>query len=192
MPEPTEAPIEDSGHPCFFHVDNCLLRPYCCWEWDVRVASQWLISSNVQPESLHSVDHPPRPSLRPLFKQFQEVGEALFRSSLISLAWRRASCWWRSTGSVYFSLPSGLSFRSWTLRASWNLIPFRAKISSSSLSWIRGSTSCRKALISTPEGWPLRISIFQPRRKLPITHGVLYKTSSCLCSSSNTSRISCW
>ena len=23
-----------------FHVDNCLLRPYSCWEWDVRAASQ--------------------------------------------------------------------------------------------------------------------------------------------------------
>ena len=57
MPEPLEAPIEDSGHPCF-HVDNCLLRPYSCFEWDVRAASQWLISSDVQPESLHSVDHP--------------------------------------------------------------------------------------------------------------------------------------
>ena len=102
-----------------FHVDNCFLRPYSCWEWDVRAASQWLISSDVQPESLHSVDHPPRPSLRSLFKQLQEVG-ALFRSSLISLAWRRASSLWRSTGSVYSSLPSGLSFRSWTLRVSWS------------------------------------------------------------------------
>ena len=49
-----------------FHVDNCLLRPYSCWEFDVRAASQWLISSDVQPESLHFVDHPPRLSLRPL------------------------------------------------------------------------------------------------------------------------------
>ena len=49
-----------------FLVDNCLLRPYSCWEWDVRAASQWLISSHVQPESLHSVDHPSRPSLCPL------------------------------------------------------------------------------------------------------------------------------
>ena len=62
-----------------FHVDNCLLRPYSCWEWDVRAASQWLISSDVQPESLHSVDHPPRPSLRPLFKQLQEVGDGLVK-----------------------------------------------------------------------------------------------------------------
>ena len=54
---------------------------------------------------------------------------------------------------MYSSLPSGLSFRSWTLIASWNLIPLRAKISSSSLSWIRGSTSSRKALTSTPEGY---------------------------------------
>ena len=100
-------------------------------------------------------------------------GMALFRSSLISLAWRRASCLWRSTGSVYSSLPSGLSSRSWTLRASWNLIPLKAKISSSSWSWIRGSTSCRKALTSSPEGWPSGIYICQPRRKLPITHGVL-------------------
>ena len=60
-----------------FHVDNCLLRPYSCWEWDVRAASQWLISSDVQSESLHSVDHPLRPSLRPLFKQLQEVGDGL-------------------------------------------------------------------------------------------------------------------
>ena len=94
---------------------------------------------------------------------------ALFRSSLIWLTWRRASCLWRSTGSVYSSLPFGLSLRSWILRASWNLIPLRAKISSSSLSCIRGSTSCRKVLTSTPEGWPSGVSICQPRRKLPIT-----------------------
>ena len=81
-----------------FHVDYCLLRSYSCWEWDVRAASQWLIFSDVQPESLHSVDHPTRPSLCPIFEQLQEVGMALFRSSLISLAWRRASCLWRSTG----------------------------------------------------------------------------------------------
>ena len=60
-----------------FDVDNCLLRPYTCLEWDVRAASQWLLSSDVQPESLHSVDHPPRLSLRPLFKQLQEVGDGL-------------------------------------------------------------------------------------------------------------------
>ena len=60
-----------------FHVDNYLLRPYSCWEWDVRAASQLLISSDVQPESLHSVDHPPRPSLCPLLKQLQEVGNGL-------------------------------------------------------------------------------------------------------------------
>ena len=60
-----------------FHVDYCLLRPYSCWEWDVRAASRWLISSDVQPKSLHSVDHPPRPSLRPLFKQLQEVGDGI-------------------------------------------------------------------------------------------------------------------
>ena len=60
-----------------FQVDNCLLRPYSCWGWDVRAASQWLISSDVQLESLHSVDHPPRSSLRPLFKQLQEVGDGL-------------------------------------------------------------------------------------------------------------------
>ena len=188
MPEPPEAPIP------VFHVDNCLLRPYSCWEWDVRAASQWLISSDVLPESLHSVDHPPRPL--PLCVHFSSSskrwGMALFRFSLISLACRRASCLWRSTGSVYSSLPSGLSFRSWTLKASWNLIPMRAKISSSSLSLIRGSTSCRKALTSTPKGWPSGISICQPRRKLPVTHGVLLKTSSCLCCSSNTFRISCW
>ena len=60
-----------------FHVDYCLLRPYSCWEWDIRAASQWLISSDIQPESLHSVDHPPRPSQPPLFKQLQEVGDGL-------------------------------------------------------------------------------------------------------------------
>ena len=91
-----------------FHVDYCLLRPYSCWEWDVRVASQWLISSDVQPESLYSVEHPPQPSLCPLFKQLQEVGMALFRSSLISFA----SCLWRSTGSVYSSLPPKLDIES--------------------------------------------------------------------------------
>ena len=172
MLEPLGAPTEDSGHPCF-HVDYCLLRLYSCWEWDVRAASQWLISKDVQPESLHYVDHPPRPFLCPLFEQLQGVGMALFRSSLISPAWTRASCLWRSTGSVYSSLPSGLSFRSWTLNASWTLMPLRAKISTSSLSWIQGSTSCIKAPTSTPEGWPSEISICQPHRKLPITHGVL-------------------
>ena len=120
--------------------------------------SQWLISSDVQPESLHSVHHPPRLSLCPLFEQLQEVGMALFRSSFISPAWRRASCLWRSTGSVYSSLPPGLSFRSWTLSASWNLMPLRAKDSSSSFSWIWGSISCTKALSSTPEGWLSEIS----------------------------------
>ena len=69
-----------------FHVFNCLLRPSSCWEWDLRAASQWLTSGDVQAESLHSVsvDHPARLSLHPLFKQLQEVGMALFRSSLIS------------------------------------------------------------------------------------------------------------
>ena len=104
----SERPSKTVAIPVF-HVDYCLLRPYSCWEWDVRVASQWLISSDVQLESLYSVDHPPRPCMRPLFKQHQEVGMALFRSSLISFA----SCLWRSTGSVYSSLPSWLSFRSW-------------------------------------------------------------------------------
>ena len=79
-------------------------------------------------------------------------GGGLFRSSLISIAWRRASCLLRSTGSVYSLLPSGLSFRSWTLRASWNLTPLRAKICSSSVSWIRGSTFSIKVLTPTPDG----------------------------------------
>ena len=153
-----------------FHVDHCLLRPYSCWEWDVRAASQWLIY--IQRVCILSTTHPD-----PLCVHFSSSsrrwGIALFRSSLITLAWRRASGLWCSTGSVYSSLPSGLSFRSWTLRASWNLIPLRAKISSSRLSWIRGSTSCIKALTSAPEGWPSGISICQPRKKLPITHGVL-------------------
>ena len=130
-----------------FHVDYCLPKHYSCWEWDVRAASQWLISSDVQPESLHSVDHPPRPCVH-FPSSSRRLGMALFISfdSLISLAWRRTSCLWRSTGSVYSSLPSGLSFRSWTLSTSRNLMLLRAKISSSSLSWIRGSISCIKAL----------------------------------------------
>ena len=57
-------------------------------------------------------------------------GKALSSASLISLAPRRASCLWRSTGSVYSSLPSGLPFRSWTLRASWNFTPLKATTSS--------------------------------------------------------------
>ena len=97
MPEPLGAPIESSGHPCF-QVDNCLLRPYSCWEWDVRAVSQWLITSDVQPLSLHSVDQPHGPSLCPLFEQLQEVGMAFFRFSLILLAWRRASCLWPAQG----------------------------------------------------------------------------------------------
>ena len=82
MPEPLEAPIENmqehSKRPSMTvailvsHVDYCLLRPYSCWEWDVRAASQWLITNDVQPESLHSVDHPSRPSLRSLFKSRKE------------------------------------------------------------------------------------------------------------------------
>ena len=55
------------------HIDNYLLGPYGCWKWDVRASSQWLISCNVQPEGLHSVNRPPRPSLCPLFEQLQEV-----------------------------------------------------------------------------------------------------------------------
>ena len=57
------------------HIDNCLLRPYGCRKWDVGAASQWLISSDVQPEGLHLVNYPPRTSLRPLFEQLQEMGD---------------------------------------------------------------------------------------------------------------------
>ena len=65
-----------------FHLDNCLLGPYGCWKWDVRAASQWLISCDVQPEGLHSVNRPPRPSVCPLFEQLQEVGDGLVKSLL--------------------------------------------------------------------------------------------------------------
>ena len=57
---PSKRPSKTVVTPVF-HVDSCLLRPYSCWEWDVRAASQWLLSSDVQPESLHSVDHHPDP-----------------------------------------------------------------------------------------------------------------------------------
>ena len=63
-----------------FHIDNCLLGPYGCWKWDVRAPSQWLISCDVQPEGLNSVDRPPRPSLCPLFEQPQEVGDGFIKS----------------------------------------------------------------------------------------------------------------
>ena len=63
-----------------FHTDNCLLGPYGCWKWDVRGPSQWLISCDVQPEGLHSVDRPPRASPCPLFEQLQEVGDGFVKS----------------------------------------------------------------------------------------------------------------
>ena len=62
-----------------FHIDNCLLGPYGCRKWDVGAASQWLISSDVQPEGLHLVNYPPRPSLRPLFEQLQEMGDGFVK-----------------------------------------------------------------------------------------------------------------
>ena len=62
-----------------FHSDNCLLRPYGCRRWDVGAASQWLISSDVQPEGLHLVNYPPRTSLRPLFEQLQEMGDGFVK-----------------------------------------------------------------------------------------------------------------
>ena len=63
-----------------FHIDNCLLGPYGCWKWDLRAPSQWLISCDVQPEGLHSVDRPPRPSLCPLFEQVQEAEDGCVKS----------------------------------------------------------------------------------------------------------------
>ena len=51
-----------------------------CWKWHVRAPSQWLISCDVQPEGLHSVNRPPRPSLCPLFEQLQEVGYGFVKS----------------------------------------------------------------------------------------------------------------
>ena len=63
-----------------FHIDNCLLGPYGCRKWDVGAASQWLISSDVQPKGLHLVNYPPRPSLCPLFEQLQEVGDGFVKS----------------------------------------------------------------------------------------------------------------
>ena len=73
-----------------FHVDNCLLRPYGCWKWDVRATSQWLIPSDVHPEGLHSVDHLPRSSLCPLFERLQEVGDGLVKSIFDIAGLRRA------------------------------------------------------------------------------------------------------
>ena len=156
-----------------FHIDNCLLGPYGCWKWDVRAPSQWLISCDVQPEGLHSVDRPPRPSLCPLFEQLQEVGDGFIKSPFdfaglekgLLLVVQPRVCVLLTT--VWVVLPR------LDLECKLKLIPLRTKISSLSLSWIRGSTSCIKALTSKPEGWPSEISICQPHRKLPITHGVL-------------------
>ena len=125
-----------------FHVDYCFLRPYSCWEWDVRPASQWQIPSDIQPESLHSVDHP-RPSLRPLFKQLQEVGDGLvlilidfasLEKGILLVAQHRVCVLLTAVRVVLLKLDLE------SKRASWNLAPLRTKISSSSLSWIRGST----------------------------------------------------
>ena len=63
-----------------FHIGYCLLGPYGCWKWDVGAPIQWLISCAVQPEGVHSVDRPPRPSLYPLFEQLHEVGGGFIKS----------------------------------------------------------------------------------------------------------------
>ena len=72
---------------------------------------------------------------------------------------------------VQMELKSSLTL-CWTLRASWNLMLLRAKISSVSFLYICGRISCIMALTSTPDGWPSEISICQPGRKIPITQGV--------------------
>ena len=100
------------------------------------------------------------------------LGKAWLRAVLILLFCRITFSLWRSRGSVYSSLPSRLSFRSATLRASWNFTPLRALSSSMSLSWIWiwGSTSLRKALWSA---CPLGTYICHSLKNLPMTHGVI-------------------
>ena len=88
----------------------------------------------------------------------------------ISLGRGMTSCLWRNTGSVHSSVPSGPVFRSWTLRASWNFMPLRARISSSSFIRIRGRIFSKEVLGSAP--YLSGISICQPLKKLPIIRGV--------------------
>ena len=110
----------------------------------------------------------------PLCVNFSSVswiaGKAWLRAPSISLVCRAASCLWRITGLTYSSLPSGLSFRSCALRASWNLTLVRASIYSSSLAWICGCTPSRKALGSAPLRWPWGTSICHLRRYAPMFH----------------------
>ena len=101
-----------------FHIDNCLLRPCGCWKWDVKAPSQWLISCDVQPEGLHSVNVHPDPLCVHFSSSSKRWGMASSRAPLILLAWRKAFCLWQFTGAVNSSVPSGPCLRRDTCRAS--------------------------------------------------------------------------
>lgn len=97
-----------------------------------------------------------------VIKRKTEQSEALFSAPSISLFCRRTSCLWRSTGSVYYSVPAGPVFRSWIFKASWNFTPLRARISSSRFSRIWGRTPSRNAFGFAPSAWLSGTSICQP------------------------------
>ena len=125
-------------------------------------------------------DQPPSLTLSAsIFQAFPGSRGGLVEGPSTSLFCMAASCLWRNTGLTYSSLPSGLSFRSCTLRASWNLTPFRASISSSSLARICGCAPSKKALGSALLGWRWGTFISHQRRYVPMVQRVRWNAGCC-------------
>ena len=161
---PIGVSIGSSGHPCFFHIDNCLLRPYGCWKWGERAPSQWLISCDVQPEILHSVNRPPRPSLRPLFEQLQEVGYGFDKSPFDFVGLEKGLLFVAKHGVRELFSSIWPLFTKRHLQGKLKFDAIECQDLFCKFSRIRGRTPSRNSLGSTARGCSADTSICQARR----------------------------
>ena len=148
----------------FFHIDNCLLRPYGCWKWGERAPSQWLISCDVQPEILHSVNRPPRPSLRPLFEQLQEVGYGFDKSPFDFVGLEKGLLFVAKHGVRELFSSIWPLFTKRHLQGKLKFDAIECQDLFCKFSRIRGRTPSRNSLGSTARGCSADTSICQARR----------------------------